>query len=119
LSDHLSGTAVADGLSRAYPSDDRAGLDRSYSLLLQVGFAKPPCRHGAGALLPHRFSFSPDLYRRPEGYRAVSGESSFLWHFPSPRGARPLACTLPCGVRTFLTCVRVCARPRGRPAHSD
>ena len=27
----------------------------------------------------------------------------FLWHFPSPRDARPLAGTLPCGVRTFLS----------------
>jgi len=43
--DHLSGTAVADGLERAYPSDGRASRDRSYSPLLRVGFAKPPrCR---------------------------------------------------------------------------
>jgi len=26
----------------------------------------------------------------------------FLWHFPSPRGARPLAGILLCGARTFL-----------------
>ncbi len=65
-------------------------------------------------------------------YRTVSaflpheaGESSFLWHFPSRRRALPLAGTLPCGVRTFLTCAdaRAVARPtpitfynaRGRP----
>ena len=59
VDDHLSGTTVADGLKRAYPSDGRAGLSRSYSPLLRVGFAKPPRRRDAGALLPHRFSFSP------------------------------------------------------------
>ena len=63
MDDHLSGTTVADGLKRAYPSVGRADLSRSYLLLLRVGFAKPPCRHDAGALLPHRFSFSPDLHR--------------------------------------------------------
>ena len=73
LSDHLSGTAVTDGLSRAYPSDDRAGLDRSYSLLLRVGFAKPPRHRGAGALLPHRFSFSLDLYRPRERPGGIGG----------------------------------------------
>jgi len=59
LDDHLSGTTVADGLKRAYPSVGRASLSRSYLPLLRVGFAKPPCCHDAGALLPHRFSFSP------------------------------------------------------------
>ena len=57
--DHLSGTTVADGLKRAYPSVGRADLSRSYLLLLRVGFAKPPRCRDAGALLPHRFSFSP------------------------------------------------------------
>ena len=99
--DHLSGTAVTDGLTRADPSDGRAGLNRSYSPLLQVGFAKPSRRRDAGALLPHRFSFSP----------ASAGEFSFLWHFPSRHRALPLAGTLPCGVRTFLTRI-VCARDR-------
>lgn len=103
--DHLSGTGIAPGLMRAYPSDDRAGLDRSYSPLLRVGFAKPPCHHDAGALLPHRFSFSA----------AEATESSFLWHFPSGRPALPLAGTLPCGVRTFLTNLE---DPRDHPAHS-
>ena len=42
-------------------------------------------------------------------YRTVSAflahkarESSFLWHYPSGRPARPLAGILPCGARTFL-----------------
>jgi hypothetical protein len=60
VNDHLSRAAVTGGLKRAYPSGGRAGLDRSYSPLLRVGFAKPPCHHDAGALLPHRFSFSAD-----------------------------------------------------------
>ena len=93
--DHLSGTVVADGLTRANPSDGRASLDRSYSPLLRVGFAKPSRCRDAGALLPHRFSFSP---------ADKAGESSFLWHFPSRRRALPLAGTLPNGAPTFLTC---------------
>ena len=107
MDDHLSGTAVADGLTRANPSDGRASLDRSYSPLLRVGFAKPPRCRDAGALLPHRFSFSP-------AYEA--GESSFLWHFPSRRRALPLAGTLPCGAPTFLTYHK---GTRGCPAHSS
>jgi hypothetical protein len=43
-----------------------------------------------------------------------AGESSFLWHFPSARAALPLAGTLPCGVRTFLT--HVPERARARPS---
>ena len=58
VDDHLSGTDVAVGLARAYPSAGRASLDRSYLPLLRVGFAKPPRCRDAGALLPHRFSFS-------------------------------------------------------------
>ena len=53
-----------------------------------------PCRpryRGRGELLPRHFTLTP--------YGAVS----FLLHFPSPRGARVLPGTLPCGVRTFLT----------------
>ena len=110
--DHLSGTAVADGLKRANPSAGRAGLNRSYLPLLRVGFAKPPRCRDAGALLPHRFSFSPD---QPFGR---AGESSFLWHFPSACAALPLAGTLPCGVRTFLTRRAFRHAERGRPAHS-
>ena len=104
VDDHLSGTVVADGLTRAYPSAGRASLNRSYLPLLRVGFAKPPRYRDAGALLPHRFSFSS----------AEAGEFSFLWHFPSRRRALLLAGTLPIGVRTFLTLLRT----RGRPAHS-
>src|SRR6476620_439404 len=57
-----------------------------------------PCRQNyscRGALLPHLFTLT-----------APCGEAVyFLWHFPSsPCGpARPLAGTLPCGDRTFLS----------------
>ena len=64
MDDHLSGTDVAVGLTRAYPSVGRASLDRSYLPLLRVGFAKPPRCRDAGALLPHRFSFSSAANRR-------------------------------------------------------
>src|SRR3990172_4597950 len=37
----------------------------------------------------------------------------FLWHFPSPRDAPPLAGTLPCGVRTFLPAANRGERPPG------
>ena len=49
------------------------------------------------------------------GPRTVSGESSFLWHFPSRLRARPLACTLPCGAPTFLTSAAV-KRRHARPS---
>jgi hypothetical protein len=109
LDDHFSRTTVADGLKRAYPSVGRASLSRSYLPLLQVGFAKPPRCRDAGALLPHRFSFSP-------ARRSEVGEFSFLWHFPSARAAQPLAGTLPCGAPTFLTPPK---RTRGRLTHSS
>ena len=76
------------------PDTRRATAWYPYLRLLQMGFAKPcRCRH-AGALLPHRFSFSP----------VETGEFSFLWHFPSSCPAQPLAGILPCGARTFLAC---------------
>jgi hypothetical protein len=70
--DHLSGTAVTDG---------RAGLDRSYSPLLRVGFAKPPRHRDAGALLPHRFSLSPDLHRPGWGDGRYRGSLLFCGTF--------------------------------------
>ena len=46
------------------PSARRATVWRSYLRLLQMGFAKPRRCRRAGALLPHRFSFSPVSARR-------------------------------------------------------
>jgi hypothetical protein len=56
------------------------------------------CRR-RGALLPHRFTLACAPFRRPS---AVCS----LLHFPSPRGARALPGTLPCGARTFLDASR-------------
>jgi hypothetical protein len=39
----------------------------------------------------------------------------FLWHFPSPRNARPLAGILSCGARTFLQEPRFHDAPSGHP----
>ena len=76
------------------PDARRATVWHPYLRLLRMGFTKP-CRYRhAGALLPHRFSFSP----------VETGEFSFLWHFPSSCPAQPLAGILPCGARTFLAC---------------
>ena len=93
LDDHLSRTCVAARLKHATRTHGRAAVSRSYLRLLQMGFSKPRCCQRAGALLPHRFSFSP----------ACAGEFTFLWHFPSGRPAQPLAGILPFGARTFLT----------------
>ena len=103
VDDHLSGTAVADGLTRATRAT--AGPALTAPICPCSGWGLPSRRvcRDAGALLPHRFSFSP---------ARSAGESSFLWHFPSRHRALPLAGTLPCGVRTFLT------RPK-RPTRSS
>ena len=59
LDDHLSRTCVAARLKHATRTHGRAAVSRSYLRLLQMGFSKPRCCQRAGALLPHRFSFSP------------------------------------------------------------
>ncbi len=65
-----------------------------YSALLRVGFTVPlPLPAARWSLTP---PFHPCLC--PCGPSAVCS----LLHFPSPRDARPLAGTLPCGARTFL-----------------
>ena len=83
------------------PNARRATAWHSYLRLLQMGFTKPRRCRRAGALLPHRFSFSP----------GTPGEFSFLWHFPSGHPAQPLAGILPCGARTFLALSHAAARP--------
>ena len=93
LDDHLSRTRVTARLKHATRMHGRAAVWHSYLRLLQMGFSKPRCCQRAGALVPHRFSFSP----------ACAGEFTFLWHFPSGRPAQPLAGILPFGARTFLT----------------
>ena len=71
----------------------RAASSLPYSVLLRVGFAKPPGCPDAGALLPHLSTLA-----HIEGY----GRFPFLWHFPGGHPRRTLSGTLPCGARTFL-----------------
>lgn len=97
VDDHLSCLHVTVQFLARYPSAGRAGPWRSYSRLLRKGLAKPPCCHGAGGLLHHRFSFS--LTRTSAG----SGSLLFCGANPSGRPAWPLTSFLPCGARTFLT----------------
>jgi len=79
----------------AYPG---LGRDRQplvpYLALLRVGFAVRPLLPAARCALTA--PFHPCLC--PAGPSAVCS----LWHFPSPRDARALPGTLPCGARTFL-----------------
>lgn len=42
----------------SYPEPARATPQVPYLDLLQAGFSQPPCHHGAGALLPHLFTFT-------------------------------------------------------------
>ena len=98
----------------------KAAVSHSYLRLLQMGFTKPCCYQHAGALLPHRFSFS----RRSAAFQSIvmmrwkttdQQESSFLWHCPSGHPAQPLAGILPFEARTFLTAREA---QRGCPTHS-
>ena len=56
-----------------------------------------PCRfccQKRGGLLPRRFTIAVLIAETWADYS--------LWHFPSPRGVRPLTGILLCGARTFL-----------------
>ncbi len=81
----------------AYPGFHRGGQPLiPYLALLRVGFTMPPLLPGARCALTATVSPLP-VPRRPEPSAVCS-----LLHCPSPRDARPLAGTLPCGARTFL-----------------
>ena len=88
------------------PSARKGTVSRSYLRLLQMGFTKPRRCRRAGALLPHRFSFS--LKR---------GSLLFCGTNPSGHPAQPLAGILPFGARTFLTPCG--ARPSGPLAYNS
>ena len=110
--DHSSGTAVAGGLVR--PTRDSDGAGRSSSPTWPCsGWGLPcdRCHQRPGALLPHPFTLACAASRRPS---AVCS----LWHFPSPRGARALPGTLPCGARTFLPSLGRSRRGRSSLARS-
>ena len=60
------------------PGPRRAACKRSCLALHRVGFAQPPRRRDAGALLPHHFNLAcAELCRGS----AIGGV--FLWHFPA------------------------------------
>ena len=93
--DHFSGSVVTDALEQPTRDSSRGGPPLvPYLALLRVGFTMPPLLPGARCALTA--PFHPCLC--PEGPSAVYS----LLHFPSPRDARPLAVTVPCGARTFL-----------------
>ena len=64
--------------------------------LHRTGYDEPPRHHGAGGLLPHRFTLTC----------GASGNAPqavcFLFHFPSAFAAWGFPSVLPFGVRTFL-----------------
>ena len=92
----------------AYP-----GLRWSGPLLVPVwpcsewGLPCHSCYQERGALLPHRFTLACATRGRPSAVYS-------LLHFPSPRDARALPGTLPCGARTFLDTLG-CRDPHSPP----
>ena len=90
-----------------YPGAARAALSLPYLVLLRMGFAMPfllPETRWALTRQPrdcpyflrstHRFTIAVPIAETWADYS--------LWHFPSPRGVRPLTGILLCGARTFL-----------------
>ena len=90
-----------------YPGAARAALSLPYLVLLRMGFAMPfllpetrwaltrqprDCPHFLRST--HRFTIAVPIAETWADYS--------LWHFPSPRGVRPLTGILLCGARTFL-----------------
>ena len=59
IGNHLSRLCVTAKLKHATRMHGRAAVWHSYLRLLQMGFTKLRCCQRTGALLPHRFSFSP------------------------------------------------------------
>jgi len=99
LDGHLSRACVAAGLERATRA--RGGPPHSAPICVCSGWGLPS-RGVADALVRSYRTVSAFLPAISEANPQRSGESSFLWHFPSGRPAQPLAGILPCGARTFL-----------------
>ena len=95
------------------PGGSAGHLISSVLTLLQVGFAGPVRHRTAGALLPHHFTLTAPQYSPVIGGWGAGG--IFLLHFPSGHPARPLACTLPCEARTFLSTLASTAATRPTP----
>ena len=109
--DHFSGSAVTGALEQ--PTRDSNGAGRSsplFGLAPSGVYRAIPVTRGAVR-----------SYRTLSPLPVLPGEPSAvcsLLHFPSPRGARPLAGTLPFGARTFLD-TRGCRGPHSPPDLSN
>src|SRR5438093_13425143 len=97
-SDHSSRPVIAGGLERPTRSH-RAGHATPVWSCFGWGLPCPRRHRRGGALLPHRFTLTC--------FQAVC----FLLHFPASHLDWPLASTLPCEARTFLSRRRVAAPP--------
>jgi len=110
----------------AYPGAARATLSLPYLALLRMGFGVPLLLPGARwaltrspAWMAGRHAPCGNAHHFTLAWASRIARPSavcFLFHFPSPRGARPLAGILLCGARTFL-CTASCtatARPASR-----
>lgn len=62
IGNHLSRLHVTMQLKHATRTHGKAAVQRSYLRLLQMGFTKLRRCRRTGALLPHRFSFSPAAF---------------------------------------------------------
>ena len=80
------------GSSSGVPGPSAGRVSGTCFALHRTGFGEPPCHHGAGGLLPHRFTLTG----------ACAPAVSSLFHFPSAFAAWGFPSVLPCGVRTFL-----------------
>ncbi len=104
---HSSGPAIADRLEHPTHSSKETGhlpyRQSRNSLPMRAcwrwGLPCDDCRQSPGALLPHPFTIACEPFR----VRTAPSAVCFLWHFPSGRPGWPLAITVPCPVRTFLT----------------
>jgi hypothetical protein len=101
------GRRLPDG-SSGVPDPSAGRVSGICFTLHRTGFDEPPCRHGAGGLLPHRFTLTC----------GASGDAPqavcFLFHFPSAFAAWDFPSVLPFGVRTFLERELAVTRPAGR-----
>jgi hypothetical protein len=77
--------------------------------------SRPPTLLAKRAPFHHRLIRRPSRYKsetlRPCGHEVGRRPSAVcsLWHFPSPRGVRPLAGILLFGARTFLCASELCS----------
>ena len=95
------GRRLPDG-SSGVPGSSAGRVNGTCFALHRTGFGEPPCHHGAGGLLPHRFTLT----------EAEAPAVSFLCHCPSAFAVWGFPSVLPYGVRTFLARAAEAACPR-------